>query len=237
MSEDRVMTHRARAPGVRVVHEAVARLREHGFVHLPRAGESVFRDLAASLGETIHRTQVVVRTDSKALVTSDRALAVHTDHPKADYVAWFCHRPAVDGGASVLVDGWEALASIPSRLTDKLERVALKEHRVFPDDSGSHPLLSYRNGQPVLYYSFWLVEEPREREVLEAVCAFREAVDRVPRRCLRLERGAVLVVDNRRILHGRTAIHGGPGRHLERLWIRRQANPVTSEGECRWKPQ
>lgn len=58
-----------------------------------------------------------------------------------------------------------------------------------------------------------------------AVEAFRRGLESAYETRLRLQPGDVLVVDNRRVLHGRTAIEGESERLLERLWICEEATP------------
>lgn len=55
----------------------------NGFIHLPRQTEDQLNNLLNLLGEVILTTDVVVKSESKGMVTSDRGLDVHTDHHKA----------------------------------------------------------------------------------------------------------------------------------------------------------
>ena len=122
------------------------------------------------------------------------------------------------------------LGAVPQgTLVDSLGRdVFIDANVLFEGDAGRHPLLEHRDGVPKLYYSFWLerpLDDPADRD---AIRAFRAAIARAPRFVRRLERGEMLVIDNRRMLHGRAAI-GGLGRHLERFWIAK--DDPTKENE------
>lgn len=55
----------------------------NGFIHLPSQTETQLNDLLKLLGQVILTTDVVVKSESKGMVTSDRALDFHTDHHKA----------------------------------------------------------------------------------------------------------------------------------------------------------
>ena len=69
----------------------------------------------------------------------------------------------------------------------------LTEHRVFPNDEGSHPLVSSCNGRRKFYYSFWLLSEPKDQSEQAALAAFRAALQRVPQHRIKLAPGDILV--------------------------------------------
>lgn len=203
------------------VERAIEELQSTGMALLPGGGETSFRALAAALGDVVQTTQVVVRPESRALVTSSRGLDVHTDHHGVDFIVWLCHAPAHCGGESVVVDARGPWARLDARCRAALHRVVLREHRVFEDDREKHPLVELRGGVPCFYYSFWLVDELLDPDLRDAYDAFRAAIACAPRWVHRLASGDVLAIDNRRVLHGRTPIRDQSSpRHLERLWIR-----------------
>jgi alpha-ketoglutarate-dependent taurine dioxygenase len=201
------------------VQEVIGALEARGFVHLRGAGEAAFEALLPRLGRTLHVEEIVVRPESRALVTSRRALAPHTDHARAARIAWYCHAQTELGGDTVLVDALDAWARVPPAQRERLGRVRLFEHAVFPGDPETHPLVTFEAGRPRFYYSFWLADEAMPEPEREALARFHEAVRESPEVRLRLEPGDVLVVDNGRILHGRTAIEGRPTRRLRRVWL------------------
>jgi alpha-ketoglutarate-dependent taurine dioxygenase len=196
-------------------------LRANGWCCIRRGGADALGLAAARLGAVLHSTDVVVRPSSRALVTSARALGPHTDHSRADFVAWLCVEPADRGGETMLVDAWPVLALLPARSLELLREVQLFEHRVFPSDPERHPLLSYDSGPPSVYYTYWLRCE-LDAARAHALDQFRALVESSANQVrFRLERGDVLIVDNHRVLHGRTAIALPSRRHLRRLWIER----------------
>ena len=66
-----------------------------------------FEEIVQDLGVIIQRTDVKADKTSKALVTSDKALDLHTDHHKADFIAWHCIEQSEIGGESIILDGLE----------------------------------------------------------------------------------------------------------------------------------
>jgi len=193
-------------------------LADRGWVHLPGVGWEGLGDVEATLGaEVLLTTDVRVRP-GMALVTSDRALDFHTDHHRADAVAWLCLRQTSEGGETLLADGVAALVSLPPAQQERLARLRLFEHSVFPGDPKTHPVVERVDGRPRLYCSFWfdVPPAPADEAALEAL---RASVLRHRVASLRLAPGDVLVIDNRRILHARTAIVGSRDRHLVRHWL------------------
>jgi hypothetical protein len=183
--------------------------------------EGEAKQIACNLGIILHETQVIPNPQSRALVTSERALGPHTDHHRARYIMWYCHQPALNGGESVLIDSYEVIDSMSSDEINQLENLRLKEHKVFADDEESRPMLVMRpDGKFSVYYSFWLADDPAP----EAFHSFRKKVDALQPVQLALKTGDILLIDNHRMLHGRTAITPGSARHLLRLWIEPSAN-------------
>ena len=77
-----------------------------------------------------------------------------------------------------------------------------------------------------IYYSvlfeptaFWLVNEDLSIKQQEAFDTFNEAVRFAQTIQLKLKPGECLVIDNRRMLHGRTALEDNSNRLLKRYWI------------------
>ena len=193
-------------------------LREYGWFHMPSVGARKFLALATSLGTVVHKTDVVIKPESQALVTSERALDFHTDHSMVDYVAWLCVKPADEGGETILADARKAWLLLDSSDQQILETVMLKEHAMFENDSLQSPLVSNVNGRLEFYYSFWLVDKNMSDQQNRAFDAFRRAVSAVSFHEFKMHRGDILIVDNSCILHGRRAIKD-PSRKLKRLWI------------------
>lgn len=188
-----------------------------GFCHLQRLSQLESTEILNSFGSVLHTTDVLLDPTCTALVTSDRALDLHTDHSRVRYVAWYCLRPTDIGGISLLLDSWPLIGAMSERERAALCEIRLFEHRVFENDPEYCPMLRYLEGQPQLYYSFRLCNE-EDREVL-ALRKFRNLIEQASVMGIRLAANDLLIVDNRRMLHGRTRIEGRKDRHLERYWI------------------
>jgi alpha-ketoglutarate-dependent taurine dioxygenase len=158
-------------------------------------------------------------------VCSTRGLGAHTDHFRADFIVWECQRQAEQGGETFVVDPMPAFESLSERDQVAVRSTEMHEHRVFADDPQARPIIHDVPGRTRFYFTYWLSRAvTREQEA--AVRKFRDALDASPRLfSARLAPGELLVVDNRRLLHGREAFSGA--RHLVRTWV--------SEDDS-WKP-
>ncbi|MGQ3014228.1 MAG: TauD/TfdA family dioxygenase [Flavobacteriales bacterium] len=193
-------------------------LTAQGFLHLTNQSEKHLDEILDALGEVILTTDVVVKPEGKGMVTSARGLDFHTDHHKAKYIAWYCYRQTNMGGESILIDAEKIYRQLPNEYQEQLKDIELFEHKIFPDDKESYPLVSIdKNGSRKFYYSFWLVknEDRQNPAMLEFQSQIREAE---PIK-IRLRERDILIVDNHRIFHGRTPIEGTQDRFLKRFWL------------------
>jgi hypothetical protein len=195
-----------------------AMLAKQGHLHLEALPYGGFREVITALGSIIQRTEVRVRPESKAMVTSPRSLDLHTDHHAARYIAWYCHRQSDEGGESLLLDARAAFDRLAPEHRDRLFTLELHEHKVFPEDPGSWPFVMYDQDRLRFYYSFWLTNLSDRDD--PAYQAFQQALAATPRIELKLRPGDALIIDNHRMLHGRKTIGADGDRYLERFWIK-----------------
>lgn len=201
-------------------------LSRDGWILVRGGGPAAFESLPGMLdGAVIHRTDVAIRP-GRALITSDRELELHTDHHRADWIAWHCIRQTTEGGETRLADAEVAFASLTLAERALLMNLRLFEHSVFAGDASTHPVVELVGPRLRFYCSFWF-EGELDQATNAALDAFRSACRSATVANLRLLPGDVLVVDNRRILHGRSAITGSRDRHLIRHWLARRTAPVA----------
>jgi alpha-ketoglutarate-dependent taurine dioxygenase len=156
-----------------------------------------------------------------------RALVPHTEayeYPGLPprYLALWCVRPAGGtGGETTLADGWQWLASLDDSVLQALRARRYRWHsseglaRQGVRVESVHPVLASVGGETVLRYSYNnVVADDLLRGVLESGKAF---FDR-EHTAVRIERNALLIWDNWRMLHSRTAFDD-PRRHLRRVLV------------------
>jgi pyridoxine 5'-phosphate synthase PdxJ len=191
---------------------------DNGFLHLTGQTEEQLNDLINSLGQVIFITDVIVKPESKGLVTSARGLDFHTDHHKAKYIVWYCYKQTDLGGDSILIDAEKIYQQLSEEYKQQLKTIELFEHKIFPDDKDSYPLVTTdENGKRKFYYSFWLVKDEDKQN--PAMLEFQRLIKQAEPVKIRLKERDILVVDNHRIFHGRTPIEGSKDRFLKRFWL------------------
>jgi alpha-ketoglutarate-dependent taurine dioxygenase len=198
---------------------AAATLRGIGFVRVVGAREDELVAFLEEMGRIYWETDVTVKPGSRGMVTSSAAMTLHTDHSRADIVAWYCHEQTDLGGETLVVDARRVLPELTPHDLEELSTIAVEELRTLPDDGESHPLLAYDSGRPRLYFADWLVRRPLRPSQEQALRSFIDALQRVPPLHVRLRPGEALLVANRRTLHGRTEIRGSQRRCLHRFWV------------------
>jgi len=178
------------------------------------------------LGFIIMENDVLIERNSPALVTSAEGLPPHTDHHLSHYILWHCLVQDSQGGHSIMVDGLRIFSSMPHDIQELLRSINLKEHSVFKGDVGYHPLIYETPLGDRIYYSvlfeptgFWLANERLTKEQEKAFDIFNEAVREAKTMRIKLKPGECLVVDNGRILHGRSSLQDNSNRLLKRYWI------------------
>ena len=177
--------------------------------------ESV-REALSGVGHIVQETEVRQRRGAVTYLSGHEAVPLHTDHPEAFWVGWFCEAQAERDGASVLADGQAILALMGEQATT-LQQVELRVPPQLPRQV--HDTARVWDGER-LYYAPWY---PVVRATAEGRHALRMFVSLLAMgfgyRRIRLQPGEILVVDNGRWLHGRDGLEDGSGRLLRRFWL------------------
>lgn len=208
------------------MNDAPTALRETGrnvateFTYAVEAFDS-YADCQAHLdqiGSTVAKTRIEVTENQRALLHSAEAMSLHTDHPVVDVIAWYCVRQCDEGGESLLLDFEQISARLPPQQLVQLRNVNVKVPYV--------PALGPRSSVPLLsatglYYAQWLIEDGASSASTAAVTAFQDALAQLSPVRIRLAEGQALIVNNKRVMHGRARIIQRHSRRLLlRHWIR-----------------
>ena len=189
----------------------------------PQVREFLVTQLA-ELGPIIQTTEITPRANAKAALATDQEMQLHTDHPRARWISWECVRQSSEGGYSLLKDTKPALDSLTAAEREELRALSIRTHVVFPDDTGAYPILrADGDGADWIYFTPWMTD----RQSSPAFRKFTQALEATPVMTLRLYPGESLLIDNGRMLHGRSALGGDKDRLLIRRWI---ASPFDTFG-------
>ncbi|HEX4983013.1 MAG TPA: TauD/TfdA family dioxygenase [Ilumatobacteraceae bacterium] len=176
--------------------------------------------------------------DANSVAYTNLPLVTHTDEayrdPAPTIQLQHFLRTDAEGGETTLVDGFKVAADLRAErpdLFDLLASVSLHFH--FRDDSNEHehdaPVIELGTAGDVRAVRYsnhsvqpFLLPADQMEAYYEAYTAFgrmRES-DRY-RVTIRLAAGDLYMVDNRRVLHGRTGFRSGGERHLQSCYIER----------------
>jgi hypothetical protein len=198
-------------------------LKEKGFIHLTNISETELENILDELGEIIHTTDVIVKPESRGMVTTSLGLDFHTDHHKAKYILWYCHKQTDLGGDSIFLDADKIYLQLTEEEQNELTHIKLFEHKIFPGDTDSNPFVELdEKGNRIFYYSFWLVKDEDKQN--PAFLKFQKLIKETEPTKINLKEKDILIVDNHRIFHGRTAIEGSKDRFLKRYWLTANQN-------------
>lgn len=181
-------------------------------------------------GQLIWSIKADERFDDVYHSLNSKALMPHTEcyeyaEVSPRYLALWCITKASDdGGQTTLADMYAFFET----LSAEQRRIATEREVRFVSTAGvqdmnlgriaSHPLLELRPGRPpVARFSYNCIDHQDDPFLLE----FREAALRFfedHQLAVDIERNSLLVWDNHRMMHGRTA-YTDRNRHLRRVWI------------------
>lgn len=241
------MTRRARATAVAEVDGAgraaaraiAAAVAETGVViHRGPLERGEFFAIAALVGKVFHEKSIFVDPGAKLYIRKPDAIPFHTDHARANIVAWLCEEPErclhryldaarvhaeLDRGDRAALARVECYCPYPrgSALDPRRPSVTVPvtavagRRRFFWVPQAQAETIPYDGPTP------WVALPARARAAA-AVDAFRAGVEVAPEAAdvsLELARGAAVFIDNNRFLHGRGALPPTTKRRLYRVWI------------------
>lgn len=190
-----------------------------------QVSEALLAELA-QLGPVIQTTEITPRANAKAAVATDKEMQLHTDHPRARWISWECVRQSSEGGYSLLKDTKLALDTLTTAEREELRSLSIRTHVVFSDDTGAYPILrNDGDGSDWIYFTPWMTDGQSS----PAFRKFTQALEATPILSVRLYPGESLLIDNGRMLHGRSALGGDKDRLLIRRWV---ASPFDTFGRA-----
>lgn len=192
------------------------KIKEQGYIHLPFSTAVDPLNILSGFGKVIFESQIRENHKSSRLLASNKAMGFHTDHFHANYIAWFCHSQAFTGGESLLLDTQLIIKTLPPSVVELLREINVQSHKIFYHDKMNYPLLSEFNE---IYYADWMLDEAPTLKHKKALETFQKALNEAPFIKLQLSEGDLLIIDNHRMLHGRSEFPFSSNRWLTRYWL------------------
>jgi alpha-ketoglutarate-dependent taurine dioxygenase len=205
-------------------------------------GRPIEQNVQGALLYDVRDTGQDVRYGARFSVTNAES-SFHTDNSfgagLADYVGLLCIQPAKSGGLSQVASGYSVHNELLARHRDLLEVLYQPFHidrrgGVQPGEgpTAHRPVLSWEKGGLVYrYLRYWIesghdkIGQPLSADQRRALDALDEVANHPSLRAeLELKQGDLFFINNRWILHNRTAFEDDEEeerrRHLVRLWLR-----------------
>jgi alpha-ketoglutarate-dependent taurine dioxygenase len=206
-------------------------------------GQPIEQNVQGTLFYDVRDTGQDVRYGARFSVTNSES-SFHTDNSFGadvlDYVGLLCLNSAKAGGASQIVSGFAAQNELRERFPEALQVLRQPFHvdrrgglRPGDEPTVRFPALTGDNSELVIRYLRYWIEVGHEKAGLPLTSEQTSALDVLDRVAsepkmrveFEMKPGEMLFVNNRWILHNRTAFedHAEPERrrHLIRLWVRR----------------
>jgi hypothetical protein len=215
-------------------------------------GEPMVQNVQGTMLYDVRDTGQDVAYGARFSVTSAES-TFHTDNSFGesvlDYVGLLCLQPAKTGGLSQNVSGYAALQELQRTDPAALETLVTPFHvdRRGGVKPGEGPTVQVpvitRNGGELLfrYLRYWIeaghqkVSQPLTAAQVHALDALDRVLERPDLRVeFALEPGQMFFINNRWILHNRTAFEDDPTperqRHLVRLWLHARTDDEPGSG-------
>ncbi len=216
-------------------------------------GEPVAQNVQGTLLYNVRDSGQDVAQGARFSVTRYES-SFHTDNSfgetVVDYVGLLCLKTARSGGVSQVVSGLTAVEALEREDPEALETLCRPFHvdrrggvREGEAPTVLQPAIQRTGPEPLFRYLRYWIEAGHGKAGVPLTPAQRAALDRLDevlnRPALRaefaLEPGQVYFLNNRWILHNRTAFEDDPEperrRHLVRLWLERRHGQRPADGE------
>ncbi|MDT8447250.1 MAG: hypothetical protein RRB13_10210 [bacterium] len=204
------------------------------YLHTGHESEIALRQSFGFLGDVLLQSHIKILHGFSSPPTPNTpfGMRLHTDAPCADYVLWHC---LCEGEVGEFIQLCHVNHVI--NLLSSQEKKALS--RLYADQvsmEAKHQLISSYFDFPVLYgsnlecmnFAHWLSYGTQENVQHAAIKKLRTAVEDTilssAVESIFLRKGQVLVVDNKRLLHGRTVLSEHSRRFHMRYWFRSNMN-------------
>lgn len=198
------------------IDEILEELSLHGWTLIDADSCTNIDELIFDLGTLINKSDIKTKDGSNQFIHGSGYVEFHTDDPRARYVVWKCIETADFGGENILKDMRSVYEKASPELQANLQKISFIVD--LPGAPVEVDFVSFFNSNPHFYYAPWkkgtkhLVIRP------ETIFLLSLALQRQDEIIVTMKQGDVLVIDNKRMVHGRRP-YQGVQRHLVRYLI------------------
>jgi hypothetical protein len=198
-------------------------LLKNGYVWGKNQSFEKFTALVSSLGTVFHTTEVRLQPGSTQYALRPEQFDMHMDNPDADYAAWYIRNDGGDASCPmVIADSREAVNSLPADVLHGLEQTETLYIDATTLKRLPIPLVA-RDENGIYYARYFPYDvrriKPRDETQAAHIRALEACLASLPKMILPIETGDIVILDNRRMLHGRRQLRTDSARHLFRAWV------------------
>lgn len=201
-----------------LVEEVEGKVIQDGYYVLKGYDQKYVCDFAEKLGEIINISDIKINEQSNRKFNQAESLDLHTDSPQVKYIIWYCIKQDKIAGESILLDTTEILEKLDSETKSILETTKINYPIYKRISVSDHPILS-PSPENQIYYTSWLKKADYNENQLLALKKFENLVNELPKTSIKLKEGDALIINNKRMLHGRDTIPLDSQRYLYRIHV------------------
>lgn len=206
--------------GLNITREEILdSLKKFGYLVLGRMEQHEFCKAIDALGTVIGVSDIKINNISNRKFNKASGLDLHTDTPLADVVAWYCITQDETVGESIFLDSTEILKLLSEEEIEILSTTYIKYPIYKGTSINNHPVLCTSDKTQNIYYTSWLKNDDYDSEQIKVLEKFEKLVSTLPHNEVRLKPGESLILDNKRMLHGRNDIPPTSLRYLYRVHV------------------
>lgn len=199
-------------------------IKTKGIALLKSIDDVDYHNILYKLGKVLYTTEVKLTPGKSNVVYNYDAIPFHSDYPKADLVVWLCLDSNKLECANELLD-ISMIESMNNYVIKSLSTIKIYFKCKITKKIYSIPLvIKYRYGIGTTYNP-WGIQVKLSDEQSSSYKEFMKIISSAPVNSIYLEERDLLIIDNRRILHGRKEISTSSTRHLKRSFI--QVESIT----------
>jgi hypothetical protein len=176
-------------------------------------------NIVSMLGYVIQKQIIQEDKNSYVKLATNQEMNLHTDHPDAKYIMWYCESPADVGGESYVLPISHITNHMNHTDVTNLKDVYLS---VPPLYKGTEPRKHKLYDGSKFYYADWLLtdKDVYTKKTIDSLHRFQQLIYKLPIEKIFLNEKDILIIDNDKVLHGRASFQNITRcRKLIRHWI------------------
>lgn len=201
-------------------------IKEQGYFHYKgSSSEEVHHNhFIEGLGSVVRKDDIKLYITERNL-HSPRALEFHTDSAEADLITWYCIQTGETPQPTSFLDVAPILKEFTEDELDMFTQAFMK----CPTRDGTNQfplksLLTKSQDSYQLFYTPWYFIKHEDEEIEKLIARFKTCVREhsVNKFDIALKEGETIIIDNKRIFHGRGELKADTSRFLRRTWIKKK---------------